>query len=106
MLRKRALRGVAALVLVLGLFAATGAQAAEAPPNGLTGVWTSVELWFQDLMTDWFGLQPAAASSTTETEEEPLPEDPEEFPTGPWTQDGGDGGTSTTDEGPVTDPNG
>lgn len=105
MLRKRALRGVAALILVLGLFTAAGAQAAEAPPNGLAGFWTTVEAWFQDLASDWLGLAPAAAPSKTDPEE-PLPEFPEELPTGPWTQDGGSDGGSTTDGGPVTDPDG
>lgn len=102
MLRKRALWGVFALVFVLGLFTATGAQAAEGPSRGLTGLWTSIEVWFQDLVADWLGDEPTATTSKTESSE-PIPPT---IPTGPGTQDGGSGGTSTTDDGPVTDPDG
>lgn len=106
MLRKRTLRGVVALVLALGLFVATGAQAAEGPQRGLTGLWTSVELWFHDLMADWLGTEPTATTSASETEDSPTTFALPESPTGPWTQDGGSGDESTTDGGPVSDPDG
>lgn len=106
MLRKRALCGVVALVLALGLFTATGAQAAEGPSRGLTGFWTSVEVWFQDLLGDWFGGELTAATSSSEMLEPLDPTDPPSVPSGPGMQDGGSGGASTTDDGPVTDPDG
>lgn len=104
MLRKRALWGVVALVLALGLFTATGAQAAEGPSRGLTGFWTSVEVWFQDLVADWFGGEPTAATSA-DTLEPVTTTDPPSVPTGPGSQDGGSAG-STTDEGGSLDPDG
>ncbi len=106
MLRKRARRAVVALVLALGLFAATGVQAAGGPPSqGLSGFWTSVELWFQDLAADWFGVEPTASPSMAETTELPPPDDSGSVPLGPGTQDdGGDG--STTDNGSHSDPDG
>jgi hypothetical protein len=106
MLRKRALWGVVALVLALGLFTATGAQAAEGPSRGLTGFWTSVEVWFQDLVAGWFGEEPTATTSKTDDSPELLPPtNPPTGPFGPGTQDGS-GDVSTTDEGPGSDPNG
>lgn len=103
MFRKRALWRVVALVLALGLFTAIGAQAAEGPSRGLTGFWTSIEVWFHDLVADWFGNEPTATTSKTEsTEPEPIPPT---GPFGPGTTDGS-GGASTTDEGPGSDPNG
>lgn len=107
MLRKRALCGVVALVLALGLFTATGAQAAEGPTRGLTGFWTSVEVWFQDLVAGWFGDEPTAIESKTDVSPELLPPtNPPTGPFGPGSQDGGSGGTSTTDSGADPDPNG
>lgn len=104
MLRKRACRGVVALVLALGLFAATGVQAAEGSPSqGLSGFWTTIETWFQDLVTDLFGVAPAVVPSTTEV---PPPDDSGSVPLGPGTQDGGSGDGSTTDTGPGSDPDG
>ena len=100
MFRKRALCGVVALVLALGLFTATGAQAAEGPSRGLTGFWTSIEFWFQDLVADWFGDEPTATTSKTESTE-PVPTGP----FGPGSQDGSSG-TSTTDTGGESDPDG
>lgn len=105
MLRKRALWGVVALVLALGLFTATGAQAAEGPSRGLTGFWTSVEVWFQDLIGDWFGGEPTVATSA-DTLGPVTTTDPPSVPSGPGAQDGESGGTSTTDEGPGSEPNG
>lgn len=106
MLRKRALWGVVALVLALGLFTATGAQAAEGPTRGLTGFWTSVEVWFQDLVAGWFGDEPTATTSKTESYELIPPTDPPTGPFGPGTQDGESGGASTTDGAPDSDPDG
>jgi len=105
MFRKRALCGVVALVLALGLFTATGAQAAEGPSRGLTGFWTSIEVWFQDLVSDWFGTEPEATTSKTESPQLIPPTNPPTGPFGPGAQDGS-GGTSTTDSGGEGDPNG
>lgn len=105
MLRKRALWGVVALVLALGLFTATGAQAAEGPTRGLTGFWTSVEVWLQDLVAGWFGDEPTPTTSKTESYELIPPTNPPAGPFGPGSQDGS-GGTSTTDSGSNSDPDG
>lgn len=105
MFRKRALWRVVALVLALGLSTAIGAQAAEGPSRGLTGFWTSIEVWFHDLVADWFGNEPTATTSKTESTEPIPPTNPPTGPFGPGTNDGS-GGASTTDEGGTGDPNG
>ena len=107
MLRKRALYRVVALVLALGLFTAIGAQAAEGPTRGLTGFWTSVEVWLQDLVAGWFGDEPTAIKSKTDDSPELLPPtNPPTGPFGPGSQDGESGGASTTDGAPDSDPDG
>jgi len=106
MLRKRAFAGIAILVLALSVLLAPAAQAAGAPGAGLSSFWTPIQTWVQDWLADWFGwggqgentgpVSPYDSLQSTDTATPPPP--------GPMLV--GPGGTSTTDEGDLGDPDG
>jgi hypothetical protein len=99
MVRKRALRGAVTLALALSLFAAPVASAAGAPERALTGAWTAIESWIQNVLAGWLGPEPVESIYAADA-------CPPGNPACPGSTEGGGGGASTTDGGAVTDPDG
>ena len=99
MVRKRAVRGVVALALALSLFAAPVASAAGAPERALTGAWTAIESWIQNVLAGWLGPEPVESISAAD-------ECPPNNPVCQGPAEGGGGGPSTTDGGNDADPDG
>jgi hypothetical protein len=99
MVRKRAVRGVVALALALSLFAAPVASAEGAPERALTGAWTAIASWIQDVLAGWLGPEPVESIYAAD-------QCPAGNPACPDSAGGGGGGASTTDAGEDSDPNG
>lgn len=99
MVRKRALRGAAALALALSLFAAPVASAAGAPERALAGAWTAIESWIEGFLAGWFGQGPVESIYAAD-------ECPASNPVCQGPTEGGGGGPSTTDGGHDSDPDG
>lgn len=102
---KRGFSRVSALVLVLTLIAAPCAWAADGANHDAGSLWTSVETWFQSLLTDWLGVDtgnpaPESTYDRVDDPEEPVP------PQSPTSVGPGSGDPSTTDAGTDPDPNG
>jgi hypothetical protein len=104
MWRKRALCGAVVLALALSLFVAPALQAADrAPERGSTGLWASIQSWFQDvLLVDlgWTPRPPADSGVHSKTEKSTC--DPTvdlTCPGFPWV-------ATASDSGGQTDPNG
>jgi hypothetical protein len=106
MIRKRGRSWLGALVLASTLLTAPGVWAAGAPIDDSGTFWTSVEVWFQNFVSGWFGL------GAGNTGPEVTYDGAGEANTG-WGSDGpcpiGPGSTdeeSTDDSGGVSDPDG
>lgn len=99
MVSKRAVRGMVALALALSLFAAPVASAAGAPERALTGAWTAIASWIEDFLAGWLGQEPVESIYAAD-------QCPAGNPACPNSADGGGGEASTTDSGPLTDPDG
>lgn len=102
MLRKRGLAWVAAIALVLSLFVAPTARAADTGWADAGTLWTSIQSWAQDLLGDWLGWGtgrehsgPVSTYDASEDSTEPVPVAPLAGVPG-----------STTDSGEMSDPDG
>lgn len=103
MIGKRGLSRVGTLVLALTLLAAPCAWAAGGAVHDSGSLWTSVETWFQSLLTDWLG---AGSGNSTPENTYDRADDTDETAPPQWPTSVGPGDASTTDEGGVPDPNG
>ena len=104
MIRKRARSWLGAIVLASSLLAAPGVWAAGAPIHESGTVWTSIEVWFQNFVSGWFGLgagnsEPEVTYDAAGNVNEPG------WPKGPDYIGPGDDVT-TNDSGNDLDPNG
>jgi hypothetical protein len=94
---------VGALTLAATLLAAPGAWAAGAPIQESGSFWTSIEVWFQNAVSGWFGLD--AGNTNPEVTYDGAKEDTSsEWPKGP--NHVGPGDADSTDSGNDLDPNG
>jgi hypothetical protein len=92
-----------ALVLASTLLAAPGVWAAGAPVDDSGAFWTSVEVWFQNFVSGWFG--PGDGNTRPEnTYDEAGEPSNSGWPKGP--DKVGPGDANSTDEGGDLDPDG
>lgn len=104
MFRKRGLSAAIVFTLALGLAGAPAALAAGPSDPGPGGFFAAVEAWTHQLLVDWFGWGEPEQTLEVTYEASDCPED--DPLCGGLEPTGSDGVDSTTDEGPVTDPNG
>jgi hypothetical protein len=103
MIRKRGRSWLGALVLASTLLTAPGVWAAGAPIDDSGTFWTSVEVWFQNFVSGWFGL--GAGNTGPEVTYDGAGEEPSSgWPKGPDFV--GPGDVNSADAGDATDPDG
>ena len=103
MIRKLGRSWLGALLLASTLLATPVAWAAGPSSHDAETFWTSIDTWFQSLLSDWFGPgtgNPSPESTYDEAKDSTTPKAPER------PEQVGPGDVNTTDDGSHTDPNG